>query len=159
MNIEELLQRIEKLEVELARRDIEIAELKSRLNQNSQNSSKPPSSDKPWLLRSGKAPTGKKRGAQPGHKGVFREPLATKETDTQMLFPVDEGCLHCSVGKIIKRKISRRHQVWEIPEIKPRVTEYQVESGRCNNCGRRSSAELPTWVPKNMLGPRAQALV
>jgi regulator of replication initiation timing len=50
---------------------IEVAELKERLNQNSTNSSKPPSSDgyaKP-APKSMRQKTGKKPGGQQGHKG------------------------------------------------------------------------------------------
>ena len=42
---EELLEIIERLTAELASAKAEIAELKEKLNQNSRNSSKPPSTD------------------------------------------------------------------------------------------------------------------
>src|SRR3954463_2995268 len=48
-----------------------IADLEARLNQNSTNSSKPPSTDPPAVKvkrRPPTPPTGRKRGGQPGHK-------------------------------------------------------------------------------------------
>jgi transposase len=48
-----------------------IAELEARLNLNSTNSSKPPSSDPPDVKlkrRPPAPPSGRKRGRQPGHK-------------------------------------------------------------------------------------------
>ena len=52
-----------------------IAELEDRLNQHSGNSSKPPSSDGPGSPPPARPrlASGKKRGAQPGHKGARRE--------------------------------------------------------------------------------------
>jgi transposase len=46
-----------------------VRDLTARINQDSSNSSKPPSSDKPWKDRRPSKPTGKSRGAQPGHVG------------------------------------------------------------------------------------------
>ena len=73
-----LLRRIEDLEKEIAKRDaiiaaqaLKIKELEEKLNKNSQNSSKPQSSDgykKPRPV-SNREKSGKKPGAQPGHKG------------------------------------------------------------------------------------------
>ena len=73
-----LLERISVLERELAEtrklleeKDAVIAELKEQLRKNSQNSSKPPSSDgyrKPRPV-SAREKTGRKSGAQPGHQG------------------------------------------------------------------------------------------
>ena len=64
----------------LAEKDAVIAELKSRLDKNSQNSSKPPSSDgyrKPRPV-SNREKTGRKPGAQAGHPGAG---LKMPETD------------------------------------------------------------------------------
>ncbi len=74
--VNELLQ---KLDAAYAR----IAELEERLNKNSQNSSKPPSSDgyKKPAPKSLRKPSGRKQGGQPGHKGstlnIAREPTET----------------------------------------------------------------------------------
>src|SRR3954466_13931624 len=53
-----------------------IAELESRLNQNSTNSSRPPSSDPPAVKvkrRPPALPSGRKRGGQPGHPRYTRD--------------------------------------------------------------------------------------
>ena len=62
---------IERLTAELASAKAEIAELKEKLNKNSRNSSKPPSTDgyeKP-APKSLRKKSGKKAGGQTGHKG------------------------------------------------------------------------------------------
>ena len=80
-------ERIAELEVQVAARDrviIElmaklealtkrVAELEAKLGQNSTNSSKPPSSDGPEKGQRTQAPSGRKPGGQPGHKGHSRE--------------------------------------------------------------------------------------
>jgi len=67
--VKALLNDITSLKIEIAMLKTENSELKARLNQNSSNSSKPPSSDyfnrKPAFS---KTSVGKK-GGQPGHKG------------------------------------------------------------------------------------------
>ncbi len=67
--IEELTSRLEQAENENAALKLENAALKARLNSNSNNSSKPPSSDgclkKPAFPKTGKG----KQGGQPGHQG------------------------------------------------------------------------------------------
>ena len=54
---------------ELASLRAEVKELRARLNQNSTNSSKPPSTDGFNRNRSLRTKTGKKSGGQPGHEG------------------------------------------------------------------------------------------
>ncbi|MCE9531350.1 MAG: IS66 family transposase [Planctomycetes bacterium] len=46
-----------------------------------------------------------------------------------------------------------RHQVWELPEIKPNVTEYQQHRLVCS-CGCSTCGELPQGVPTGQAGPR-----
>jgi transposase len=50
-----------------------------------------------------------------------------------------------------------RHQVWELPEIKPLVTEYQRHRLDCTWCGETTCAELPAGVPQGQSGPRLMA--
>ena len=52
-----------------------------------------------------------------------------------------------------------RHQVWELPEIKPHVTEYQRHRLVCPCCGQATCAELPAGVPQGQSGPRLMAFV
>jgi transposase len=103
--------RIVELEAQVAERDRVIAQLMDRvarltervekleeqLRQSSQNSSKPPSSDPPWLLpKDKKKPTGRKPGGQPGHKKHERALLPPERVDeTHDVWPERcEGCQH-----------------------------------------------------------------
>ena len=52
-----------------------------------------------------------------------------------------------------------RHQVWELPEIKPEVTEYQRHRLGCRDCGETTCAQLPAGVPQGQSGPRLMAFV
>lgn len=40
-----------------------------------------------------------------------------------------------------------RHQVVELPEVKPRVTEYRLCYGHCFRCEVWTQAQLPQGVP------------
>ena len=51
-----------------------------------------------------------------------------------------------------------RYQVWELPEIKPIVTEYQRHRLACPCCGETTCAELPEGVPQGQSGPRLMAM-
>src|SRR5690606_33962966 len=46
-----------------------------------------------------------------------------------------------------------RHQVWELPEIKPVITESQQHRLKCN-CGATTCGSLPAGVPTGQSGPR-----
>ena len=50
-----------------------------------------------------------------------------------------------------------RHQVFELPEIKPIITEYQRHRLRCLCCGVSTTAALPDDVPEGQSGPRLVA--
>src|SRR5215468_4928472 len=71
--IDEQAQRIAALETQVVSLQKQLRVLRERLSQNSQNSSKPPSSDGPHVKRKPpKAPSGRKPGGQPGHPGHRR---------------------------------------------------------------------------------------
>src|SRR5690606_31813709 len=58
-----------------------VRDLTARLNQDSSNSSKPPSSDVPWKERRKQKPTGRRSGGQPGREGKTRKPLPPEQVD------------------------------------------------------------------------------
>src|SRR4051812_6869024 len=70
------------LRAENAALQARIRELEARLGQNSANSSRPPSADPPQApVRPKAPPTGRKRGGEPGHRGVFRALLLVEQVD------------------------------------------------------------------------------
>jgi transposase len=141
-----------------------LAALEARLNQNSQNSSKPPSSDPPSAPpRPTKTPRGKPKtkGAQSGHPDQQRELLAEADVDTVVsLRP--SCCSSCAAelpDSLPSLGLPRRQQVFELPEFKPLVTEYQYHTVCCPHCRELVAAPRPTAVPPGSFGPRAVALI
>ena len=159
--LEEALVEIRYLRSENAALRVENMELKSRLSKveellglNSQNSSKPPSSD---LKKSAKklSSLGRSRGGQKGHPGHFRESWPEELlTEKRECPPV----LECPCGGAIAIQTGRvRHQVFELPEIQPEVREYQILTGVCCTCGQTHRGQLPAGVPSGIVGPRLMA--
>jgi transposase len=122
-----------------------------------QNSSLPPSSQHPHAKPAPrKRKSKKKRGGQPGHKKHERPPIPTDECDdVQRLKPTE--CRRCGEKLSGSDPEPLRHQVWELPEIKPLVTEYQRHRLACPCCGETTCAELPAGVPQGQSGPRLMA--
>ena len=137
-----------------------VAELEEKLRIGSSNSSKPPSSDAPWKKMGRKAhqKSGKKRGGQPGHPGVRRELLPPEAVDEVVSCRPKKRCPCGGVVELDPGEPERR-QVFELPEVKPKVTEYQVYRGACTRCHQRVAGEMPAGAPVGMLGPRAMAFV
>jgi len=131
-----------------------IAELEDRLNQNSGNSSKPPSSDGPAAPppERKRPASGKNRGAQPGHKGSRREqhPHDARLT-TAAHYPTPE-CPCCGGNVLPHAKPYRVHQVFELPEVSYFVTEHQLFRGTCTRCVVSTQAELPETISSSQMG-------
>lgn len=145
---------IRALEATVAALVAEVAELKARLNQNSANSSKPPSSDGPHVKPAPpRVPSGKRRGGQPGHPKAERTLLAPDEIRT-LKPPVCRDCARPLAGDDPAPAI---HQVHELPVVKPHVTEYRCHRLRCLHCGTTTVAPVPSDAITGY-GPRAQAV-
>jgi transposase len=147
-----LLARIEELEER-------VRELEARLNKTPQNSSLPPSSQHPHAKPAPpRQPSGKKRGGQPGHPKHERTLIPTEEcTEVVPLKP--SVCRRCGDRLAGNDAEPLRHQVWEVPDIRPLVTEYQLHRLLCPTCGITTCAELPPGVPTGQAGPQLIALV
>ena len=144
-----LTARVSKLEAE-------VAELKARLNKDSTNSSTPPSVTHPHAKPLTPKPKSKRRrGGQPGHDKHERALIPVE--DCQAVVPCVPGeCRRC--GRTLRGTDPEplRHQVWELPDIRPVVTEYQRHRLVCD-CGCSTCGELPAGVPAGQAGPRLVA--
>jgi transposase len=136
-----------------------IARLEARLNQTSQNSSKPPSSDPPQVRpRRTKEPSGRKSGGQPGHTGHNRQ--LTPESEVAHIIDVrPESCGQCGALLLGEDAEPERHQVIDLPRLTAVVTEYRRHCLWCVVCGVRTQAPWPTTMPEGSFGPRVQATV
>ncbi|MEO6810354.1 MAG: IS66 family transposase [Isosphaeraceae bacterium] len=131
-----------------------LAELEAR--KTPQNSSMPPSTQHPHARPSPKPRPKKKQGGQRGHKKHERALIPTERCDdVQTLKPL--ACRRCGTQLSGTDPQPRRHQVWELPEIKPHVTEYQRHRLVCPHCRQTTCAALPTGVPTGQSGPRLVA--
>jgi len=138
----------------------QLSELKAevaRLKKTPRNSSLPPSSEHPHARPPKKRPRGKKKqGGQPGHKRHERPLKPTGECDNVQTHKPTE-CRGCGVALSGDDPEPLRHQVWEVPEIQPHVTEHQRHRLACACCGVTTCAPLPPGVPTGQAGPNLVA--
>jgi transposase len=152
-------EEIEQLRVQLTALATELASLRERIGRSSRNSSKPPSSDgpgfKPPERRKG---SGRKRGGQPGHPGSGPELLPIERVD-EVVEHHPDACRRC--GTLLQGEDLEplRHQVIEIPPIKPVVIEHRLHRLVCPCCSTSTCAKLPADVESSRYGPRLSALV
>ena len=141
----------------LAALEQQVAQLQERLNQNSGNSSKPPSSDPPNAPpRPKRTPSGRKGGGQPGHVGRTR-PLKPLDQVQDVIELRPTSCGACGALLLGEDLQPQRHQVTELPRIEPHVTEYRRHTVACLVCGTETQGECPADMPPGNFGPRFQA--
>jgi len=70
-----------------------------------------------------------------------------------------EQCQGCHAPLAGEDASPFRHQVIEIPPIKPVITEYQWQQLVCSACGATTRAPWPAGVPSGTYGPRVHATV
>ena len=130
----------------------------SAIKKTPRNSSLPPSSEHPHAKPASQKPkSGRKPGGQPGHPKHERALIPTNQCQAVIaLRPT--ACRRCGESLAGNDPQPLRHQVWEIPEIKPLVTEYQRHRLICPCCQQSTCAELPSGVPLSQAGPRLVAL-
>lgn len=134
-----------------------VTELEERLNQNSGNSSKPPSSDPPHApARPKRTASGRPAGGQPGHPGQARTPQPLQRVD-RVVEVRPTSCGRCGTLLLGDDPQPQRHQVSELPRVEPIITEYRCHRLTCLVCGSQTAAEWPREMPTGSFGPRLQA--
>jgi transposase len=136
-----------------------VAELQEQLGQNSSNSSKPPSTDKPGSRPRGKSKKRKrKRGGQPGHRGSHRELLPPEQVDRVVDY-YPELCENC--WNNLPRTPDadpQRYQVTELPPVTPETIEHRAHAVTCS-CGHTTQAAVPSHVTASSFGPRLSGIM
>ena len=123
-----------------------VNELERQVKQNSQNSSKPPSSDgyKKPMPKSQRKKSGRRSGGQAGHVG------ATLERETNPKYTIvhwPEECGGC--GARLGQSHAHGHesrQVFDIPPVEIEVTEHQAMQVGCRKCGQVTQGTFPEQV-------------
>ncbi len=125
---------------------IEVAELRARLESNSQNSNKPPSSDgykKKTVQPAFPKSKGKKQGGQQGHKGHTMQQVSAPD----IIIPCKPEA--CSCGHKFADEamvLAEKRQVFDLPEPKLDVTEYRIFKTRCPHCSEEQKGIVPEGV-------------
>ena len=136
-----------------------IAELEARLNKDSHNSNKPPSSDSPFKKpppRSQRKAAGRKPGGQQGHPGATRE--LVEDPEARVIVPLSGTCAcgRCC-AEIPAEILPERRQVIGL-EMRRKVVEYRIVAGTCA-CGHTHRSEFPEGVAAPVqYGPSVSAL-
>ena len=135
-----------------------VAELEARLGKNSQNSSKPPSSDgyvKPEP-RSLRRASGRKPGKQPGERGFRLEQRADPD---ETVVHIPEVCRGCGSDLADAPVVgTERRQVFDLPPIELEVIEHQAQRRECG-CGAVTTAAFPAQATApTCYGPGVAAL-
>src|SRR5262249_13983203 len=132
----------------------QVHDLKERRNQNS--SSRPISTDLSTVKRRPPRPvSGRKPGGQPGHERRQR-PLLPPD-HTEVLKPTQ--CRRCGHALEGDDPQPLRHQVLELPQFRPEVTEYQLHRLWCPGRDLSTGASRPACFPTGGQGPRLQAVL
>jgi len=127
-----LLAKISALEAEIA-----------ALKKTPRNSSLPPSTEHPHAKPAPqREKSGKKQGGQPGHSKSERSLIPTDQCQ-EVVSVKPRVCRRCGTHLAGNDPAPLRHQVWELPEIEPLVTESQRHRLTCVCCGQTTCGELP----------------
>jgi len=153
----QLMRQISELERRNSELERENSELKIRLNMNSQNSSKPPTTD--GLKKKPAFPRGKnsKQGGQFDHNG---KTLKMVESPDKVVVIRPETC---QCGADISNQpfqILAKRQEFEIPIPKLDITEFQTVEVVCPCCGKKHKSEFPEGInAQAQYGIKAKAFV
>ena len=116
--------------------------LRDAAAQNSRNSSRPPSKDRPEKPqpKSLRRKSGRPSGGQPGHPGRTLQP--SQKPQHMQVHPLRE----CGCGEDLSQEPAldfERRQVFDLPTLILECTEHRAEIKACPSCGRTSRAPFP----------------
>jgi len=145
---EAVINLINQLTTRTAELEERVKSFEERLNKNSHNSSKPPSTDayasKKPKPKSRRIKSGKKVGGQKGHPGTTLRMV--DNPDEIVIHEVDQ-CSHCHTSlEDEEAKDYEKRQTFDIPPVRLHSTEHRSEIKTCPKCGHINTADFPEDV-------------
>lgn len=155
---EALREYVEALRTENVRLSHEIDVLHARINLNSNNSSKPPSSDGlKKQIKNNRKKSGKPSGGQLDHEGRTLEKVQNPDRVIEYKTPSTCDC-GCNMYNVKTKKKTR--QVFDIPKSKIKVTEHVTYEKVCPECGKIHKTTFPPEVSQpTQYGENMKALM
>ncbi|AMV39240.1 Transposase IS66 family protein [Planctomyces sp. SH-PL62] len=142
------------LAVAIAAFEVQIADLKASLKQDSSDSSRPPSSDPPHLKPAPpRKPSGRRRGGQPGRRRNDRIRLEADE----VVDARPDRCRRCGEALAGDDPAPLARQVCEVPAVRPHVVEHRLHGLTCPRCGASTCGAPPDRAGVGY-GPQTQAV-
>ena len=140
--------------------------LNQRLNQDSTNSNRAPSTDSSETKAKRKAEEeasrpkhgARKQGAQAGHEAVSRPLLPLREGDIILNYK-PEICAHCGASLVEETDSEPYRQQCYDFEVIRRTTEYRKHKIKCPCCGYTTEGKLPKEVNKSAYSSNVAGLV
>lgn len=155
---EELKSKISDLNIVVFDLLLRVQALEKQLGKNSENSSKPPSTDGfKKKIQNNREKTGKQTGGQVGHKGRTLR-LVAESAVSELHYLAVSGICECGADVGLSGEVvgHERRQVWDIPDLRPFIREYQLERKKCScGCVHKASCTLPFSI---QYGANIQAL-
>lgn len=137
-------EQINQQQEQIQKLTLRVKELEDQIAKNSQNSSKPPSSDQNRKAKSLRKKNGKKSGAQRGHEGNTL--CQSEHPDKIVIHKIEHPC-ECGFNlEAANLSQYERRQVFDLPIIKLEVTEHQAEVKECPACGKINRGDFPEGV-------------
>lgn len=134
----------------------ELDELKARLNANSKNSNRPPSSDGFRQTKSAMPKPQGTRGGQVGHLGKTLPKVAVPD----VIIDCEPQKCECGASAFVgEAEIAETRQLFDLPEPRLEVVEYRRGKRQCP-CGKILSGKFPEGVlGQTQYGVKVQAMV
>ena len=147
--------------VEIPRLEARLLELETKLRDLEDKLEPPPPKrpHEPQPPAPAKVPTGKTRGAQPGHPPQLKKFLPSERVKA-VVDHVPACCAACDepLSAVPNGPEPKRFQVAELPVIPAEITEHRGHSRTCP-CGHTTCAPIPSDIRAHSVGPRLTATV
>lgn len=140
-SIEELLERIARLEAALAAKDRRIAELERIIEELQRRGKRQAAPFSKGVASLKPKPPGRKPGEGYGRQAL---PAIPRRVDETIRVPCPLWCRHCE-GRVKLAGTGHQYLV-DLPEVRPQVTQFVVDYGYCADCGRRAQGRHPRQI-------------